>query len=76
MEMHKAKIDELRGMSPEQRRDTTDDVRKELANMRMDIYTVGAQNKARRRGLKKTLARLLTIQSDAKGPKPDCKSIR
>ena len=73
MEMHKAKIDELRGLSPEQRRDTTDDVRKELANMRMDIYTAGTQNKARRRGLKKTLARLLTIQSDAKVQSPTAK---
>lgn len=42
------------------------DIRKQLAELRMDIYTASAANLAKKKKLKRSLARLLTVRNETK----------
>lgn len=64
MELHKLTTEEIRGWSSTQLRDTADEVRKSLASLRMDIYTARSANAAKFRGLRKALARLMTVKNE------------
>jgi len=75
MELHKLKTDEIRGWSPEKIREATDESRRELSKIRMDIYTARSANASKIRGLKKSLARLLTVQHQA-AVKPKAKTAK
>jgi ribosomal protein L29 len=66
MELHKLKMDEIRGWAPEKVKEAADESRLELAKIRMDIYTSRSANASKIRGLRKSLARLLTVQTQAK----------
>lgn len=71
MDLHKLSTDEVRGWDPAKRKEAADDIRRDLGKMRMDIYTAKSQNSGKIRGLKKSLARLMTIRSEEakKAPK-------
>jgi ribosomal protein L29 len=68
MELHKLTSDEIRGWDSARLRETLNDVRKSLATIRMDIYTAKSANAAKIKGLRKSLARLMTVKNE-KGKK-------
>lgn len=63
MELHKLTADTIKDFDSDKIRETETDIRKELVTIRMDIYTARNQHTAKIRGLKKSLARLLTLKS-------------
>ena len=63
MDLHKIPTEELRGYDSNRRREIVGQLRRELHNIRMDIFSARAQHSAKIRGLKKTLARLLTFEA-------------
>jgi len=65
MDLHKLKMDQVRGFDAGKLRETEEDVRRELHTIRMDIYSAKAQHAAKSRGLKKALARVLTARTQA-----------
>lgn len=65
MELHKLKADDVRGFDAAKLRETEKDIRKALVDIRMDIYSPRTQHAAKLRGLKKSLARLLTVAHQA-----------
>ncbi len=65
MELHKLSIDNIKEHDSAKLRETEAEIRKELVNIRMDIYTARNQHTAKIRGLKKSLARLLTVKNQA-----------
>ena len=71
MELHKLSTADLRGQEATKLGETETSIRKELGKIRMDIYTARNQHTAKIRGLRKTLARLLTVRHEvaAKTPK-------
>src|SRR4051794_9683655 len=62
MELHKLTSEEIRGYDAGKLRETETDIRKALVNIRMDIYTAKNQHTSKIRGLRKALARLLTVR--------------
>ena len=66
MDLHKLSTDEVRGWEPARLQEVEGEIRLELAKLRMDIYTAQAQHSGQIRGLKKSLARVLTIANDKK----------
>jgi ribosomal protein L29 len=62
MELHKLDMETIKGYDSARLREAEAEVRKEMVNIRMDIYTARNQHTAKIRGLKKSLARLLTVQ--------------
>ena len=64
MELHKLKAEDIRSWEPAKLKESADEIRHELAKIRMDIYTAKAQQSAKFRGLKKSLARLLTVSNE------------
>jgi ribosomal protein L29 len=64
METHKLNAEEIRNWDAARRKEAADDIRRELVKMRMDIYTAKAQQSGKIRGLKKSLARLLTVAQE------------
>lgn len=61
------RVKEARSMSSEDRRKRLDELRTELSRLRTMIKAGGAvENPARIRELRKAIARLLTVESDAK----------
>ena len=64
MDILKLTTEELRAIDPREIKATEQEVRKKLAEMRMDVYTAAATNVGQIRGLKKTLARLKTVQNE------------
>ena len=62
MELYKLTADELKGYDAAKLRETEKEIRRELVNIRMDIYTAPAQHTGKIRGLRKSLARLLTLK--------------
>ena len=70
MELHKIPTDEIRGFDNVRSREVATQIRRELLQVRMDIFSSRAQHSAKIRGLKKTLARILTVTSAAAGAKP------
>ena len=62
MELKNLKAAEIRSYEKPRLREIEQEVRRELADIRMDIYTAKSQHTGKIRGLKKTLARLLTVK--------------
>lgn len=72
MEFHKLSVAEIKGLNAAKRQEVETEIRKELAHVRMDIYSTAGQHVGKVRGLKKSLARLLTIknvESNRRNPK-------
>ena len=74
MDLHKLKTDEIRSWEPAKIRETENEIRMEMANIRMDIYSAQSNNSGKVSGLKKSLARVLTVTNELaakakKGPK-------
>lgn len=63
MQLHKLSAEEVRSWDLAKRQESVDEVRRELSNLRMDVYTAKSQHSSKIRGLKKSLARLLTERS-------------
>ena len=63
MALHKLKMEEIRGFDQAKARETEAEVRRELVNIRMDIYTAKNSHTSTIRGLRKTLARLMTLRT-------------
>ena len=63
MELHQLSAEEIRGFDAGKMRETEGEIRQELVKIRMDIYTAKNQHTGKIRGLKKSLARLLTIKT-------------
>lgn len=74
MDLHKLKTEEIRSWEPAKLRETENEIRLEMANIRMDIYSAQSNSSGKVSGLKKSLARVLTVNSELalkakKGPK-------
>ena len=68
MELHKLTTEEMRNWDTKRLREVSADVRKELAFLRMDIYTQKSKLSGKFRGLRRSLARVLTVLNE-KGTK-------
>ena len=71
-DLHKLSAADLRGFDAAKSRETQTEISRELAKIRMDVYTARNLHTGKIRGLRKSLARLLTIESEkllAAGPK-------
>lgn len=68
MELHALKSDEIRGFDAAKSKDVEQSIRRELLTVRMDIYAAKSANVGRVRGLKRSLARLLTARRVVAGP--------
>ena len=66
MDTKKLLIDDIRGFELARLNEIEEEVRLELINVRMDIFQASAKHVGTIRGLKKTLARVLTVQSEKK----------
>ena len=63
LELHKLKSDELKGMDVKALAETAGNIRKQMVDIRMDIFTPEASNSGKVKSLKKSLARVLTEQT-------------
>jgi ribosomal protein L29 len=63
----KIPVGELRGYEKGRVNETEKAIRKELLNIRMEIFKAAAVNSGKKRQLKKTLARLLTVKAEKQG---------
>jgi ribosomal protein L29 len=70
MELHKLEVHEIRSWEKDRMAEAENDIRKQIANLRMDVYTSKAQQSSKTRGLKKSLARILTIRQEKLGKEP------
>ena len=61
MDLHKIPTEEIRGFDVARRREVEVQIRRDLLQIRMDIFSSKAQHSAKIRGLKRTLARILTV---------------
>ncbi len=64
MELHKLKADEIRTWDKDRFAEAHTEIRKALADLRMDIFSAKSQSAAKVKGLKKSLARVATVQSE------------
>ncbi len=64
MDYFKLTAEELRSKDKGELRTTAQDIRKSLANIRMDIYSASAVNASKVKKLKKALARVLTVSGE------------
>jgi ribosomal protein L29 len=63
MDLHKLKSEEIRGFDSARSVELERQVRRALHDARMDIYNPAARAGGRIKGLKRTLARLLTLRT-------------
>ena len=63
MDYLKVTTEELRGVEASDLKAAEREVRKQLADLRMDVYTASAVNSGKSSRLKKTLARILTVKN-------------
>lgn len=70
MDLHKLTTEEIRGFDNGKLRETEHEVRRAMVNIRMDIYTSRNTHTAKIRGLRKSLARLLTVKNAAAAAAP------
>lgn len=71
MDLQKLKSEEIRGFDAKRSAEVEGQVRRALLDARMDIYNPAARGSAKIRGLKRTLARVLTLRgAAAAGTKP------
>ena len=66
MELHKLKKEELKGYDAAKLRETEKDIRRQLHEVRMDIYSGPGKHTGKIRGLRRSLARVLTLQHASK----------
>jgi ribosomal protein L29 len=66
MEMDNITLDDIRKFDAARSHEVEKGVRKELAELRMDVYQERVKVAARRRQLKKRLAQILTIRGNQK----------
>ena len=64
MDLQNLKTDELRAMGLPTLKETEFDVRKSLNLLRMNVNEPDSTKASKRRGLKKTLARIKTLQTE------------
>jgi ribosomal protein L29 len=65
MDLVKMSLADLRSQDSSKSVEIERQIRKELALLKMDVY--GARTAGKTRGLRKTLARVLTVRSQKKG---------
>lgn len=75
MELHQLSAEEIRGFDPAKIRETEGEIRQALVTIRMDIYTAKNQHTAKIRGLRKSLARLLTVKTAIKAAAPKAAKV-
>ncbi len=63
MELHQLSAEEIKGFDAAKLKETEGEIRQSLVTIRMDIYTAKNQHTAKIRGLRKSLARLLTVKN-------------
>ena len=64
MELKELSAAEIRRLDRNDLRQSEETVRRELANMRMDVYGQQTQRTHKRKELRKALARILTIKNE------------
>ncbi len=64
MDVLKSTTEELRAIEIKELKSAEQDVRKQLVELRMDVYTSAATNVGTIRKLRKTLARIKTVQTE------------
>jgi len=64
MELHKINTDVLRNYDFSKLNEVEEDIRGQMLKLRMDIYVEKGKNSAKMRGLKKGLARTLTVRQE------------
>ncbi len=64
MELHKIKISDLMGLEGARLREMEQEIRREMASARMDVYAAQGQYSSKKRGMRKSLARLLTVKGE------------
>ena len=64
MEVKKLSADEIRGMEKARRRELEGEIRRQIVETRMDIYSPAQSNAPKVTNLKRNLARLLTVRQE------------
>ena len=64
MELRKLKSDDIRKMDGAKLNETENDVRRELANIRLEQYTTNEDRSGHVRSLRRVLARVLTLKAE------------
>jgi large subunit ribosomal protein L29 len=64
------KAQEIRDLSEKERRDKVTDLGQEIFNLRFQLATGKIENPSRLRGLRRDIARIKTIEQEAKGDSP------
>lgn len=64
MELHKLTAEEIRGLDAAKLREVEGDIRKQLVGIRMDIYTAKSAHASKIKGMRKSLARVLTVTTE------------
>jgi ribosomal protein L29 len=64
MELHNIKIADLQGLERGRLREIEVEIRREMVTARMDVYAAEGQYSSKKRGMKKSLARLLTVKNE------------
>lgn len=64
MDFLKVKTGEFRSLSLGELKSAESNLRKEMAELRMDIYSPAAVNTGKTKKMKRALARLLTVRSE------------
>lgn len=66
MDILKLTTDDIRKLDNAGMREVQDEIRKQLAQIRMDIYSAPTVNTGKVRHLKKSLARVMTVDTEQK----------
>ena len=69
MDLAKVHIDEIRGFEGQRIKQVEEDIRKEILDIRMDINTVDVKKSQKVKYLKRSLARVKTVQSEQRRKK-------
>lgn len=69
MDITKVTAEELRGSDKAKWKELEAEVRQQLAHLRMDIYSNGAASSTKKKQLKRSLARLKTVQNESRSAK-------
>jgi ribosomal protein L29 len=64
MELHKVKMSDIQGLERGRLREIEVEIRREMVTARMDVYAAEGQYSSKKRGMKKSLARLLTVKNE------------
>ena len=64
MELHNIKTADIKGLEQGRLREIEVEIRREMVTARMDVYAAEGQFSSKKRGMKKSLARLLTVKNE------------